>query len=106
MLHLKRIDVDWQMRWFAEITRNISANKAVAQEIKDYYIPDRDKILAYHEGVSIRARIAGIENWYRETLQQNFLGTISYNPADDIYYGEFAHDHVLCEIPLAWKQLF
>ena len=46
MLHLKRIDIDWQLRWFAEMTRNIADNPAVGQLIKDYFQGNRVNVSA------------------------------------------------------------
>lgn len=105
MLHLKRIDIEWQMQWFAQMTGNISGNPKVQQIFKDYYNPDREKILAYHRGASARPRLSGMVEWYREEHQRRFIEGITYHAKDDFYSGSYAQDMVLCEVPEAWKQL-
>lgn len=105
LLHLKRIDIDWQLSWVAEMTRNIAGNPAVTQEIQEYYRSDREKILEYHRGIDARPIVSGIENWYRDALQWRFFDAITYNAKDDVYYGKFEHDDALCEIPAVWKDM-
>ena len=105
LLHLKRIDIDWQLRWFAEMTRNIADNPAVGQLIKDYFQPDREKLLAIHRAIGARPLLDGIENWYRNDLQWRFFDSVTYNPEDDIYSGQVEQDTVLCDLPAAWKTL-
>lgn len=106
MLHLKRIDIDWQMQWFAEMTGNIAANPKVHQTTKDYYNPDLEKITSYHQGVSMRPRQTGMRAWYREEHQRKFLASITYEARSDVYTGSYDQDLVLCELPEAWKRLF
>jgi len=106
MLHLKRADIDQQLAWFSDMTAKIADNPAVPAATREYYRPDRAKIALYHNEVSTRPRLCGIESWYREAVQANYFRSISYSPKEDIYGGEFAHDHVLCEIPASWKNLF
>lgn len=105
LLHLKRIDIEWQMRWFAEMTQNIDANPAVSLQIKDYYRPDRPRIEQYHRDVGARPRLSGIAAWYRDDLQRRFLASLAYHPQDDLYVGAYEHDNVLCEIPPPWRHL-
>ena len=105
MLHLKRIDVDWQMAWYEEFGRALDANPAVPEATRAKYRPDRDTILQYHRGVSSRRRVAGIENWYRDEVQAQFFDAITYRPRDDLYVGDFRHDHALCELPAEWRAL-
>lgn len=106
MLHLKRIDIEWQMKWFAEMTGNIAENPKVQQIFKDYYNPDHEKIVSYHRAVGVRPRVSGMEAWYREDHQRKFLGGITYRANDDLYAGSYDQDMVLCEVPQPWKALF
>lgn len=103
MLHLKRIDIDWQVEWFTRMTANIGDNPNVEQIFKEYYRPDREKIVAYHRNISNWKIQAGIESWYRHDHQSKFIRSVSYNASKDVYSGTYEHDHVLCEIPQEWK---
>ena len=61
MLHLKRVDIEWQVRWFSEMTEAIKDNAAVQQHIRDYYAASRQKIVDYHKKVAERRRVSGID---------------------------------------------
>ncbi len=105
MLHLKRIDIDWQVNWFRTMTENIAAQADGSADLLDYYEPDRRKIEAYHEAVSHRPVLSGIDSWYRDAHQQQFMASIQHEPASGFHWGSFDHELVLCEIPTAFKQL-
>jgi hypothetical protein len=105
MLHMKRVDIRWQLEWFAQMTSNIRDNKNVDQIIKDYYQPDEAKITKYHRDVACRTRLSGIDAWYRHDFTQQFLSGVSLRAADGVYAGTYAHEHVLCEIPAEWQAL-
>lgn len=105
MLHMKRLDIQWQLKWFAHMSENIKDNINVDKIIKDYYQPDEEKIRAYHGGVSDRTRISGISSWYREEFLVRFLQEVSLRPKDGVYAGTYNHESVLCEIPPEWRLL-
>ena len=105
MLHMKRLDIDWQLGWFGKMLDNIKDNPNVHQMFKDYYSPDEDKIRGYHAGVVSRPRLTGIEAWYRDDLVRNLLEKIRYVPGDSIYHGDYGHEQVLCEIPPEWRSI-
>lgn len=105
MLHLKRVDMAEQFRWAAAMTGNIGANPQVGAEIKAYYRPAEAEVLKYHLDVSMRPRLKGIEAWYRDDFQQDFAASVAQNPASGMHVGRYGHDHVLCEIPDAWRGL-
>jgi hypothetical protein len=106
MLHLKRVDIDWQLRWNDAFSRNMAGNPQVPKETRDKYVADQETILGYHLGVSTRPRLTGIESWYRDGHQQRFMDAVVYTPKSGLYVGSYEHDNVLCEIPAAWKDLF
>jgi hypothetical protein len=103
MLHLKRADINWQMQWFSRISETIAENPKLNPHLTDYYNPDREKILRYHSDVSVRPRLSGIENWYRDAHHAKFMDSITYLPKEDIYQGSYGQELVLCEIPDEWK---
>ena len=105
MLHLKCIDIDWQLAWAVEMTAKIAANRAVPQQTRDHYRPDRARIEQYHRDVGARPRLPGMAAWYRDDLQRGFLASITYMPTDDLHVGAYEHEDVLCEIPPAWRAL-
>lgn len=105
LLHFKRIDIDWQVRWFSTISANIKDNPRVEQIFKDYYDPNRSKIVEYHKNISARHRETGIESFYRIDHETRFFSSIAFNADTDLYTGSFSHDMVLCEIPIEWRQL-
>ena len=105
MLHMKRLDIGWQLRWFARMLENIKDNPHVHQMFKDYYTPDEGKIRGYHDGVLNRPRLQGIDAWYRDNFIAIYLSKMKLVPADGIYHGEYGHEQVLCEIPPEWKSI-
>lgn len=105
MLHMKRIDIDWQMAWLSGMADTIKDNPNVSDEIRQYYTADREKILRYHSDVGRRPKLSGIESWYRDNLLTGYLEKIEYSKADGIYYGEYGHEQVLCELLPDWKTL-
>ena len=104
MLHMKRVDIKWQVEWFAEMTSNIKDNSRVDQIIKDYYQPDEDKIRNYHRDVGVRTIVRGITSWYRQEFTQQYLNGVALR-GDGVYAGRYEHEHVLCEIPREWRDL-
>ena len=105
MLHMKRLDIGWQLRWFGRMFENIKDNPKVRQMFKDYYFPDEEKIRGYHRGVVNRPRLAGINSCVRQELTSSLLEKIKFVPADGLYHGEYGHEQVLCEIPSEWKSI-
>lgn len=105
LLHMKRVDIRWQMQWFARMTSTIKDNLNVAQIIKDYYVPDEEKITRYHREVGVRRRLSGIDSWYRQEFTQQFLDGLSLRIPEGVYAGAYGHELVLCEIPPQWKSL-
>jgi hypothetical protein len=101
MLHLKRVDINWQLEWYTRISESTAD-----ADLAEYYRPDRDKILNYHMGLCHRPRVVGIENWYRRDHISRFLEAILYHPGAGIYMGSYGHESVLCEVPAVWKHLF
>jgi len=106
MLHMKRLDIGWQLNWFTRMSENITSNPTVPDSLRAYYQPDEEKIRAYHKGVAGRPRLAGIETWYRPRLTAEYLQKIAYDPASGLYHGTYDHELVLCEIPPEWKSIF
>jgi hypothetical protein len=105
MLHMKRLDIGWQVGWFSHMFENIKDNPKVDKIFKDYYTPDKEKIRNYHRDVTGRPRLSGIDSWYRHDLTKNFLEKTRFVPSDGLYYSDFDHEMVLCEIPREWKSL-
>jgi hypothetical protein len=104
LLHLKRVDIEWQCRWYAEMTHNIGDNPAIDPQIRAYYAANRVEITAYHEGVSARPRLEGIDSWYREEHQKRFMESVKL--IDGLYFGDYAHESALVAIPSEWRKLF
>lgn len=48
LIHFKRADIELQMKWFAFM------NPQVEETFKEYYSPNRQKILTYHSDISNR----------------------------------------------------
>jgi hypothetical protein len=112
MLHLKRLDIGWQVNWFSRMSDNIKDNPTAPNSLKDYYKPDQQKIIDYHKGVYNRQKLSGIECWYRDQLVTDYIEKIKLVQNTDklghkirIYSGQYGHEHVLCEIPTEWKNL-
>lgn len=105
MLHLKRIDIDWQVDWYRTMTRNIAANPEVGDDLRDYYRADRELILSYHRQVAERPILRGIDAWYRDAHQARFLVSVQYDPESGLYEGEYDHELVLCEIPESFRPM-
>ncbi len=105
MLHMKRLDIGWQMAWFREMTDNIAGNPKVEQMFKDYYAPDLARITAYHRDVAVRPHVGGIDAWYRNGLMREFVENIRFTPGDGIYHSTYGHENVLCEIIPEWRAL-
>lgn len=95
ILHMKRIDVGWQLALLREVTSDIARNPHVSAESREYYAPDEQKILAYHAGVDDRPRLSGIGSWYRSRLTQAFIAEIRLDGASLLYHGQYGHEHVL-----------
>jgi hypothetical protein len=106
MLHLKRIDIDWQMQSLQQMTADIKDNPRVDQATRDYYAPEESRVRSYHQAVGQRPRLSGVAAWYRDELIAGFLSELEFHAADGIYYGNYGHEHVLCEIFPEWKNLF
>jgi hypothetical protein len=106
MLHMKRIDINWQIAWSAKMFESVKDNPTVNQAIKDYYSPSRDKIEAYHKDVGMRPHLSGIDSWYRDEIISEYLSKLEYRPDYAMYSGEYGHELVLCEIIPEWKLLF
>lgn len=81
-----------------------SVKKALGADIHEYYRPDHDRIVRYHLPISMRPRLSGIESWYREELQRDFVASIR-NDAAGLHTGTYRHDDVLGAIPEAWQSL-
>jgi hypothetical protein len=105
MLHMKRIDIAWQLAWYRQMTANIKDNGNVPDSLRAYYDPSEAAIREYHHGVAARERQLGIESWYRHRLMRNFVDKIALAPETGVYHGEYGHELVLCEIPPEWKTL-
>jgi hypothetical protein len=105
MLHMKRVDIEWQMLWYKGMHDSIKDDPKVDHAIKEYYFPDRQKIEQYHRGVSQRHRVAGVENWYRTEATAAYMAKIKLSTVDKLYRGDYGHENVLCEIPAEWKAL-
>lgn len=105
MLHLKRVDVDWQLGWNGTLAGNMAGNPKVPEEIRAKYLVDQTRILEYHLGVSQRKRLSGIEAWYREEHQKRFLDSIAYSARTGFYVGTYDHDMALCELLPEWRGL-
>ena len=101
MLHLKRVDINWQVEWYSKISGSLDD-----ENLGEYYRPDRQKIIDYHDGLSNRPIFVGMENWYRIEHTDKYVNSISYRPKEDMYVGSYGHESVLCEIPVLWKDLF
>jgi hypothetical protein len=106
MLHMKRLDIGWQLNWFGKMSENITNNPTVPDSLRTYYQPDEDKIRQYHKGVAGRPRLNGIDTWYRPKLTAEYLQKIKFDRASGLYHGSYDHELVLCEIPPEWKSLF
>jgi hypothetical protein len=106
MLHLKRLDIGWQIDWLNKMYAAVKDNPSVNPDIKKYYTPDLDGVRDYHRGVAGRKRLSGIEAWYRDELLVKFLASVRYSTHDSLYRGDYGHEHVLCEIVSEWKALF
>jgi hypothetical protein len=105
LLHLKRADMGSQLRWGAAMTGNIGGNPRVTPDIHAYYRPDEEAAIHFHLGVSGRPKLKGIDAWYRDRFQQEFVDSIALNPANGLYMGQFSNEEVLCEIPAGWREL-
>lgn len=105
MLHLKRIDMDWQMGWNAQLAANMVGNPKVPEAIRAKYLVEQTAILEYHLNVSQRKRLSGIESWDREAHQQRFLQSIRYDGGSGCYVGAYDHELVVCELPPEWRDL-
>jgi len=105
LLHLKRIDVEVQLRWQDEILRHIANNPKIPQHTRDHYGFDRIKILEYNLGVSMRPRLKGQDAWYRHDFQRLFRDAVALDLRSGMYAGSFGHEEVLCEVPEAWRAL-
>ncbi len=106
MLHMKRLDIGWQVDWFRHMLQNISQNEKTDEALKSYYRADQDDIRNYHLGVENRDRLYGIDAWYRHEFTTAFTEQISFSPLSGMYVGGFDHEGVLCEIIPEWRELF
>ncbi|MDE2333571.1 MAG: hypothetical protein KGK10_03440 [Rhodospirillales bacterium] len=52
MLHMKRLDIGWQMAWLREMSENIAGDPKVEWIFKEYNEPDLQRIGDYHRGVA------------------------------------------------------
>jgi hypothetical protein len=105
MLHMKRVDIGWQLDWFRYMTEKLKHNARVSQTIKDYYAADEARITQYHRDVGDRRKLSGIDSWYREEFTKEFLRDIAFQKSDGMYTGAFKHELVLCQIPSEWGLL-
>jgi hypothetical protein len=101
LLHLKRVDVDWQMQW----SRTIAAHPEIAGGLRDYYRTDREQIMEYNRQVAERPLLRGIDAWYRDAHQAKFMSTVRHDPASGLYQGEYDHELVLCELPEEFRAM-
>lgn len=106
MLHMKRVDIGWQLNWFSKMTENIKNNPKVNELFRDYYRPDEQKIRNFHIDVSRRKRHGSdVLAWYREITTKQYLDKITILP-NGIYSGEFGQEpNTVCELPEEWKTL-
>ena len=105
MLHMKRVDISWQLSWFDKMSQQIKDNPNVDDSLREYYAPDEAKIRDYHTSISKRPRLSGLISFYRQNFIAGFLHQIQFIGRDGLYYGEHNHEQVLCEIPAEWKAL-
>lgn len=105
MLHMKRLDIGWQLHWYRQMFKNIEHNPNAPQSLKDYYSPAEQAVLTYHADISRRPRLTGIESWYRDELMKAYFDTISFQKWSNLYGGNFGHENVIVEIPKEWREL-
>lgn len=105
LLHLKRVDVDWQVDWYRTMTENIAANPDAGEDLRDYYRADRERILTYHRQVAERPVVRGLDAWYRDAHQEKFLKSVRYDAATGLFEGEYDHELVLCELPEEFRAM-
>jgi hypothetical protein len=105
MLHMKRLDIGWQLHWYRHMFKNIEHNPNAPDSLKQYYSPAEQAVLTYHADISRRRRLTGIESWYRDELMKSFLAEIVYQTQGGLYGGQFGHENVILEIPQAWRAL-
>lgn len=105
LLHLKRVDVAWELRWHQEMLGRIGDNPKVPQYTRDHYSFDHEKVLKHNLFVSLLPRLTGIESWYREDLQLEFIASVQVEAGTGLQVGAYRLDEVLCAIPDAWRGL-
>lgn len=101
LIHLKRVDVDWQMQW----SHCIAAHPEIAGDLRDYYRAGREQILEYNRQVAKRPLLRGIGAWYRDAHQARFIAAVRHDPASGLYQGEYDHELVLCELPEEFRAM-
>jgi hypothetical protein len=105
MLHLKRIDIGWQMHWCNHMRDNAPKTGNARNFLMGYYKSDEKEIVHYHEGVVGRIRLNCESDWYRNETISNFLNNVNLVPETLLYAGKYGHEDVLCRIPDTWKEL-
>ena len=105
MLHMKRLDIGWQLAWCRQMTESLQNNNQAEAGLHQYYSPDEQRVLDYHKGAANRPFVAGIDSWYRDTLIAKFLEGIALVSSTGLYHGEYGHEQVLCEIPPEWRSI-
>lgn len=95
LFHLKRVDINWQVRWNAHVASKIQ-NDAF---IRSYYETPRAQLERFHSGLSERECVSDSNSVYRELFIERWLKTFRPNEESGTIDGEYIIDTVNIEIP-------
>jgi hypothetical protein len=105
MLHMKRLDIGWQMAFYPKMMEQVKDNPRARDHIRSYYSPPESVVVKHHADVSVRPRFEGIDAWYRNDLIRTFMDSTEFHASNRLYFSKYGGEHVLCKIPDEWKAL-
>ncbi len=100
LIHLKRADVEQQMRWFAFMNPQVTG-----ELFKEYYSPNRAKIEEYHYGINVRPMAGDVDQLFYSEYHQNYLESVKFVATEKIYGGDHFHDQHLVRLPASFAGL-
>ena len=99
LLHMKFADIKGRVEWFAHMSNAVDRAGPEGR----YFSLDAQAMLGHQAWLLRRPRIAGWRGVMDEEFDERFLASVTRNPRNGTYAGEFRTGDVLFEIPPAFS---
>lgn len=95
LFHLKFADLTGRLKWFHSLMEHAPNN----QQGQKYWSEGIAGILAIKDALARRQVVSGWESFVSREFDEQYLGSVRFNPTSRQYQGRFFTDNYLCEIP-------